>query len=149
MKNLSLGKSTVWFARISVLLVFAINVQCALSFLIFPDHFLGAYELNGVSGKIAIQGLAIAFLMWNTTYPLVIVHPEKYRTLYVVILAQQLIGLIGETILFLTIPVGHVTLSASILRFILFDGVGLVLMGIAFGLLVRALKKGHRSTPHE
>lgn len=127
--------SSLWFARITVFLVFVINVQCALSFLIFPELYVGAYELTGLSGKVALQGIAVAFLMWNATYPLVIIQPLKYRTLYGVVLIQQFIGLVGESAILLGIPEGHAALSASILRFIAFDGAGLILMGVAFVIL--------------
>lgn len=133
--------AALWFARIAVLTVFAINVHCAFSFFLFPERYLGAYGLSGIPGKVALQGLAIAFLMWNATYPLVIINPEKYRILYVVVLFQQFIGLVGESVILLGIPDGYVTLSASILRFIVFDAGGLILMAVAFVVLSHSTKK--------
>lgn len=135
------NRFSFWFARIAVFLVFVINVQCALSFLFFPELYIEAYELSGLSGEVALQGIAVAFLMWNATYPLVIIDPEKYRTLYGVVLAQQLIGLVGESAILLSIPEGHIALSASILRFIAFDGAGLILMGLAFIVLFYTKKR--------
>ena len=41
------------------------------------------------------------------------------------------VGLIGESILLSTIPAGHAILRGSILRFILFDGAGVLLLGVA------------------
>lgn len=130
-------KLAAWIARIVVLAVFAINVHCALSFLLFPEQYVGAYELSGIPGRVAVQGLAVAFLMWNATYPLVIINPEKHRTLFSVVLAQQAIGLIGEGMILLSIPEGYAILSTSILRFILFDAEGLAVMVAAFILLIR------------
>lgn len=49
--------------RIVVAAVFLINVQCALSFALQPASFAGAYELSGVSGNVAVQGIGVAFLM--------------------------------------------------------------------------------------
>ena len=46
------------------------------------------------------------------------------------------IGLVGETALFLGLPEGHAVLAASVLRFIAFDGAGLVLMAVAFACLL-------------
>jgi hypothetical protein len=55
--------------------------------------------------------------------------------LFAVLLAQQAIGLVGESWLWLTLPPGHEALRITGLRFILFDGAGLVAMAIAYGLL--------------
>ena len=108
-----------------------------LSFAFAPADFAGAYELGsaGVAGQAAVRGIGIAFLMWNATYPAFIVAPQRFRVLGWVILAQQAIGLVGESLLFATLPAGHDVLASSVLRFIAFDGAGLVLMGIAFAVM--------------
>jgi hypothetical protein len=121
-----------WSARVAVGAVFTVNVQCALSFIAWPERFTGGFELSGVPGQIALRGLGIAFLMWNVTYPLVMWDPQRHRTVFGIVLAQQLIGLIGETWLLLTLPGGHPEIVASLTRFIVFDGAGLVLMAAAF-----------------
>ena len=112
--------------------MFAINVQCALQFAFAPGDFAAAYELEGVPGRAAVQGLGIAFLMWNVTYPPFIASPRRFPVLDWVILAQQAVGLIGETALLFTLPAGHDVLAASVVRFIAFDGAGLALMCIAW-----------------
>ena len=117
-------RRAAWLARAAFLLVFAINVQCAASFVLWPDVYAPSFEVAGVPGAAAVQGLGIAFLMWNATYPAVIV------------LVQQAIGLAGESWLRFGLPAGHAALSASIERFILFDAAGLVLMAAAFGWLL-------------
>lgn len=119
-------------ARIAVALVFALNVQCALQFVLWPASFAGAYELSGVAGEAAVRGLGVAFLMWNATYPAVIASPRRFRSLYVVVIAQQTIGLIGESAILLNLPAGHEILAESIQRFIAFDATGLVIMVAAF-----------------
>ena len=119
-------------ARIAVAIVFALNVQCALQFVLWPDAFAGAYELSGVAGEAAVRGLGVAFLMWNATYPAVIASPRRFQALYAVALVQQTIGLVGETAILLGLPAGHEVLAASILRFIAFDAGGLALMTAAF-----------------
>lgn len=119
-------------ARIAVALVFALNVQCALQFVLWPASFAGAYELSGVAGEAAVRGLGVAFLMWNATYPAVIASPRRFRSLYVVVIAQQTIGLIGESAILLSLPAGHEILAESIQRFIAFDATGLVIMVAAF-----------------
>lgn len=126
------SKATFWFARIAVSVVFFLNIQCAISFLFWPECFVGAYELSGVAGMVAIQGIAVAFLMWNVTYPLVIANPSKHRMLFRIVLIQQFVGLLGESWIYLTLPDGYPLLASSIMRFIIFDGAGLLLMTAAF-----------------
>ena len=126
----------VWFARVAFAAVFALNVMCALQFVIDPGSYAGAYELEGVAGEAAVRGIGIAFLMWNATYPAFIAAPSRFRVLGWVILAQQAIGLVGESLLLCNLPAGHDVLASSVMRFIAFDGAGLVLMGVAFALLV-------------
>lgn len=91
-------------ARIAVAAVFALNVQCALQFVLWPEAFAGAYELSGVAGEAAVRGLGVAFLMWNATYPTVIASPRRFQALYAVVLVQQAIGLVGETAILLGFP---------------------------------------------
>lgn len=69
-----------------------------------------------------------------------IYKPEKYHIIGIVILAQQAIGLVGETTILLGLQSGHEMLYASILRFIAFDGIGLLLMIISFVILLVTLK---------
>ena len=53
-----------------------------------------------------------------------------------VIIAQQAIGLVGESALLFNLPAGHDVLAASITRFIAFDGAGLVIMAAAWTYLL-------------
>lgn len=129
-------RRAAWLARAAFLLVFAINVQCAASFVLWPDVYAPSFEVAGVPGAAAVQGLGIAFLMWNATYPAVIASPLRFRAVAVIVLVQQAIGLAGESWLRFGLPAGHAALSASIDRFILFDAAGLVLMAAAFGWLL-------------
>ena len=123
-------------ARVAVALVFALNVQCAVSFVLWPGAYAGGFELEGVPGAAAVRGLGVAFLMWNATYPAVIASPLRFRAVAVIVLVQQAIGLAGESWLRFGLPAGHAALSASIERFILFGAAGLVLMAAAFGWLL-------------
>ena len=126
---------TTWVARICFAFVFVVNVQCALGFALTPETYMGAYELSGVPGRVGIQGIGIAFLMWNCTYPAFIVAPQRFTALGVVILAQQVVGLIGESLIRATLPAGHDLLASSIDLFITFDGAGLILMAASFAAL--------------
>ncbi|MGI6105658.1 MAG: hypothetical protein ACOYD7_05645 [Raoultibacter sp.] len=125
-------KVALWLARLAVALVFALNLQCALTFLIFPEYSLSAYGLSGTAGVVALQGIAVAFLMWNVTYPVVIANPLKHRIVFIIVLVQQAVGLIGESFIYLSMKDAPLLLEQSILRFIVFDGAGLMLMLGAF-----------------
>lgn len=70
-----------WVVRLCFAFVFVVNVQCALGFALTPEAYMGAYELAGVPGRVATQGIGIAFLMWNCTYPPVIWQPCRHRAL--------------------------------------------------------------------
>jgi len=126
-----------WFTRIAVGSVFIMNVSCALSFLIQPEKYSPGFEFGGLQGQIMVQAFGILFLMWNATYPPVLLEPKKQMTLFTVILVQQAIGLIGETWLFLNLPPGHPALWNTGMRFILFDALGLLIMAIPYMLLRR------------
>ena len=123
-------------ARILVAAVLAMNVMCAIQFIAWPSSFAPAYSLEGAGALAAVQGFGVCFLMWNATYPPVIANPAKRRTLFSVVIAQQAIGLAGETLILVGIdPTAAV--HASIIRFMAFDAAGLVLLVAAF-LLTRA-----------
>ena len=125
----------LWLARLVVGLVFLFNMTCALPFVVWPDRYAPGFEVSGVPGRMLVRGIGILFLMWNATYPPVLARPDRNRTLFAVILAQQAIGLAGETWMWATLPPGHAALDATATRFIAFDGAGLVEMGLVFWLL--------------
>lgn len=131
-----------WAARGAVGLVFLVNVACALAFLLQPELYAPAFEIGETPGRVVVQAFGLLFLMWNATYPLVLWRPRAHLALFGVVLVQQVLGLAGETWLWLSLPPGHAALAATGLRFILFDGFGLLLMATAFGALWRALGWG-------
>lgn len=133
-------RAAVWAVRIAFSAVFAMNVTCALQFIVVPEAYVGAYGLSGLEGAVALRGLGVAFLMWNATYPAFVVSPERFSVLGWVILAQQAIGLGGEAAILLTLPSGMEALGGSIARFIAFDAAGLVVMGIAFAWFLMAAR---------
>ena len=134
-------RACTWIARIGFAIVFIVNVQCALSFVFEPSAFVGAYELSGVPGNVAIQGMGVVFLMWNVPYAVYIAHPVRFHAMGWVAIVQQTIGLVGESLILAGIPAGHTLLSESILRFIAFDALGLVIMMAVQGALAFALHK--------
>ena len=124
--------SALTIARVLVAVVFASNILCVLQFIVTPEAHTAAYQLQGPSAVAIVQSFGICFLMWNATYPPVIAQPAKYRVLFTVVIAQQVIGLVGESILLASLGPGLTTLAGSIVRFIVFDAAGLVLLAIAF-----------------
>ena len=122
----------IWIARALIALVFAINVQCALQFILWPDAFTAAYQVEGASAEVVVRTVGICFLMWNATYPPVIVQPDRFRVLFGVVIAQQVIGLVGESLLLVGLQPGLEVLASSIIRFVVFDAAGLTLLTIAF-----------------
>lgn len=124
-----------WFARAALGIVFAWNVQCALVFLLAPERYAPGLELAGLPGRVAVQAFGVLFLMWNATFPPVIINPDKNRTLFGVVLVQQAIGVVGDLWLRCSLPAGHEALGAAILRFVAFDAAGLLLLTAAYALL--------------
>lgn len=126
------GSLRRWAARFLVAAVFAMNVQSAIDFIVRPAIYVSGFELAGTAGLSIVQAIGILFLMWNATYPAVIVHPGRYRLLFSVVIAQQGIGLAGESWLLSRLAGSHGALAATAARFIFFDTLGLVALAAAF-----------------
>jgi hypothetical protein len=132
---LSLRKAT-WIARAAVAIVFCLNVMCAVQFILNPIGYAAGYGLPATEeAGTLVAGLGVAFLMWNVTYPAVIVSPLRFQTLYVIVLIQQAVGLVGESCILahlVEIGLGGGAMAAGIIRFVAFDAGGLILMLVAF-----------------
>lgn len=126
----------VWFSRLLIGLVFFFNVQCAVVFLIWPDAFSPGFGLTGAIGAGVVRGMGILFLMWNVPYGVALTDPLRRRNSLMEAVAMQVIGLVGETLLLATFPPGYDLIRATMERFILFDGFGLVALLLAAGLPV-------------
>ena len=122
----------LWLARALIFTVIAWNLQAAIIFLLSPGAFAPGFELSGVPGAVAMRGIAVLFLMWNVPYLAACWHPQKHNLALKEALAMQSIGLLGESWIYLSLSAEHTVLQGSILRFITFDGAGLVLLVIAF-----------------
>ncbi len=125
----------IWFARALVGVVLFLNLQAGILFVTAPQNFVGAFELAGVPGRAAVQGVGILFLMWQVPYVFAAVNPVRYRVSLVSACLMQLIGLVGETLLLASIPADYGLLRGSIIRFIWFDAGGLVLLLVALGIV--------------
>lgn len=124
--------SRQWFARILIGLVILSNLECAILFIVHPEKSAPGYELSGVTGNFAIQGMGILFLMWSVPYIFALIHPLKYRVSLIQAGIMQTIGLAGESLLLAALPAGHPVLFSSIVRFILFDAGGWILLILAY-----------------
>jgi len=124
----------LWFARAAVLAVLIANMSAAIPYLLRPADYAAAYELTGVPGEVAVRGFGILFLMWAVPFIPAVWHPTRNRVAFVCVLAMQAIGLAGESLMLAGLPAGHAALRTTGLRFIAFDGAGLVLLLIAYRL---------------
>ena len=123
---------SLWLVRGLIAIVTAWNLQASLVFLLWPERFASGFELTGIPGTATMRGTGILFLMWNVPYLVALWHPWKYRLALGIALAMQLLGLIGESWILITLPASHLVLRNSISRFVTFDSSGLILLLIAF-----------------
>ena len=139
--------TSLLLARLAIVPVFLWNLQCAFAFLLWPDRFAAGFELSGTPGEAAVRGIGLLFLMWNVPYAVALWHPIRHRVSLYEATAMQAIGLLGETLIWLGLPPTHSVLRDSLLRFIAFDGAGLLLLLLAIWLARRATLPGpaHRS----
>jgi hypothetical protein len=120
----------VWVARLLIAMVLFWNLQAAFQFMLRPQLFVYAFQLAGVPGRAAIVGYGILFLMWQVPYLFALLHPVKFKVSLWQALIMQIIGVVGESLLLFTIPGEYQLLRGSIMRFIIFDGAGvLILLG--------------------
>lgn len=121
----------VWIGRILVGIVLVFNVQCALAFLIAPKAFAPSFEMSGTVGAGIVRGLGVLFLMWNVPYVAAGIDPTGRRFSLYEAIAMQTIGFLGESLMLTTFPQGHPVIEATLGRFILFDGLGLLALAAA------------------
>jgi hypothetical protein len=124
-------------ARLLIGTVAFFNLQCAGLFIIFPTAYSPSFELAGVPGRAMLQGLGLLFIMWNIPYLVALSDPIKRKISLTEATIMQTIGLVGESLLMITLPPGHDILRASVFRFILFDAAGLFLLCAAALIITR------------
>ena len=125
-------RSRIWLVRFLIGIVLAWNVQAGIVFILSPASFVHAYGLSGIPGEATVRGFGVLFMMWNVPYLYAAIDPVRFRMGLVFALWMQSIGLLGESYIYFTLPLGENILRISVLRFILFDGAGLVILLIAF-----------------
>lgn len=125
------SKTRLNLARLLIGLVIAWNLQAAAVLLLWPERAAPLFELAGAPGEAAVRGIGLLFVMWNVPYAVALWHPLRQRVSLYEALAMQTIGLLGETLIYLDLPATYALGRASLLRFILFDSAGLVLLLVA------------------
>jgi hypothetical protein len=121
-----------WIARGLIAPVVFFNLECSFAFLIYPELYAPSFNLVDPTGIHMVQGFGLLFLMWNIPYIFALVDPIKHNTSLKEAVIMQAIGVIGESILLQSVKAEYLALHASVIRFIIFDGAGLVLLLIAF-----------------
>jgi hypothetical protein len=130
----------IWIARILIGLVIFFNLESAFVFLLNPQDYVSGFGLQGDTGNLAIRGIGLLFVMWNIPYLVAFAHPAIHRISLLEAIAMQAIGLIGETILCLSLSPELAAVQNSLTRFIGFDGAGLISLLFAFACI--RYKKG-------
>lgn len=118
------------------------NIQCAVLFILSPDAYSGGFNLSGESGVTVLRSLGLLFIMWNVPYLFAILRPFGWKICLVSAIIQQAIGLMGE--IWIRSQTADEITRGSILRFIQFDGAGLVMLAAALILI----QLHHRKEPH-
>lgn len=121
-----------WLVRFLIGVVVFFNLDAAFSFMLQPERYSPGFELIGVPGQAVIQGMGVLFLMWNVPYIVAMLDPNRHFVSLIEAVVMQAIGVFGETIILLTLQGDHPLIEATAIRFIVFDGGGLVLLVIAF-----------------
>ena len=131
----------IWIIRFLIALVFTSNILCAIQFVVNPSGYIQQFDLVGEAGTVVIRSLGILFIMWNVPYAIAIYQPYRYSVALISALMMQLIGFIGETWIYFGIH-SLMNTRSSILRFMVFDFAGLLLLSVAFALLFNKRKNG-------
>ncbi len=79
--------------RAAFLLVFAVNVQCAASFVLWPDVFAPCSSWRAFRARPPCAASAWPSSCGTPLIPAVIASPLRFRALSVVLLVQQAVGL--------------------------------------------------------
>ncbi len=138
------SKSVVWISRILIAAVAVMNVQAAFQFMLTPQNYAYGFEMTGAAGEAMLRGMGLLFLMWNIPYMFAAYHPVRHFISVVEAVIMQFIGVTGETLILLGMPEGHPLIEASVKRFIIFDGSGLVFLAVAMLLVLSTRVRSKR-----
>jgi hypothetical protein len=134
-------RSIIWIARILISIVTFLNLQAAVYFLLRPQSFAPGFELTGSVGNAMIRAMGLLFLMWNIPYIVAVINPLRHFVSLVEAVIMQAVGVVGETLILFTLGGQHPVIRSSVLRFIYFDGGGLVILLVAFFIVLKVKQK--------
>lgn len=126
-------------SRILIALVAFWNILAGVQFIANPKGYAPGFALPGYPGELAVQAVGLLFIMWTIPYLFAFIDPTKNRLLMLAIVVAQSIGVIGEIRILLNFPADLAFIRDNILRFLIFDGSGLILLLFAF-LLSKPIK---------
>jgi len=115
-------------ARVCIAAVLLSNVQCAVVFWARPQVYAPSFDLSGPAGEATVRGFAVLFLMWNVPYVVALWHPQRHRLSLYEASVMQALGTAGETAIFGMLPAGLPAARTALMRFILFDGGGFLVL---------------------
>lgn len=118
-------------SRILIGLVFLVNIQCAVAFMVDPAAYMHGFGLESAAGEQMVRALGLLFVMWNVPYAFALADPVKHRVSLIEAVIMQGIGLLGETAILLFGGPFPPPIGTTITRFILFDRIGLILLTTA------------------
>jgi len=133
----------VWLARACVAVVLLSNLQCAAAFWLNPGVYAPSFQLVGPVGEATVRAVAVLFAMWNIPYIAALTQPVRHRLSLFEAVAMQALGVAGETAIWRMLPAGLPSLGAAFVRFIIFDGAGLVVLLAAVALTRRPSGSSH------
>ena len=127
------ARGPLWLARACIVLVLAVNLQCAVAPVAHPEAYAASFQLAGLGGATMVRSLGLLFLMWNVPYAVAAWHPWRHRVSLAEAVVMQAIGLVGEALMMQALPqTGHEALRATGERFVRFDAAGLLLLLLAW-----------------
>ncbi len=136
------SRGPLWLARACIVLVLAVNLQCAVAFVARPQAYAASFQLAGLEGATMVRSLGLLFLMWNVPYAVAAWHPWRHRVSLVEAVVMQAIGLVGEALMMQALPqTGYEALRATGERFVRFDAAGLLLLLLAWGCVARIQRR--------
>jgi hypothetical protein len=118
-----------------IAIVLGWNLQCALVFILNPAGHMGGFGLEGLAGAQMVRAMGLLFVMWNVPYAFALADPVRNRVSLIEAVVMQTIGLAGEMLILLLGGPYPPVIEATLMRFILFDGVGLALLVITLWLV--------------
>ena len=117
-----------YLARVLIGIVLFWNLQCAAVFLADPERYMIGFGLNGLAGAQMVRALGLLFVMWNVPYAFALANPMLNRISLIEAVVMQAIGLTGEMLILMLGGPYPLVIEVTVMRFILFDGVGLALL---------------------